>query len=554
MFAEDTVLILEDDLTTQVIITESLSAQDIKAVLASSLAEAEKLIEQTEIKLYLLDVHLPDGDSVALVKKLRLSRPLVPILIMTADYDLDRVSEFFDLGVRDFINKPIHPVLLASRVGSFIRNYVTEKALFEANEMYQKIAHEKEQEEGLAHYVYNHILDVHTSKIDGLDIAIRSSGRFCGDMILSAKAPNGNLIVMLADATGHGMAAALTIYPMVSTFSAMVSKGLSLGAILKELSAKHNQCIPQNRFVAAILLELSLSDNSIRVWNGGMPALLMFDKNGGLTKVTSKNLAIGILPDEIISTKMEVFELDKVSKMAMFSDGLIENKAIEGRNISFDEAYDIIATHLDDLQGLLGKMHDCEQFVNEFNDHDDMTLAVLDLERLKEELKQVEQEEELLPGSFAFDFVLTGASLNNDKFVFGLSELLASYGFNKEFCQKVFTVVTELLINAIDHGIFNIPSYLKEEDFIAYLSMREEKQSTIAASDKASIQIKWQEPTQTLDIFLSDSGNGYEFKSLNNDNESGDLAHGRGLKLVSFLSHSFKYDKYTNTTHVTLEY
>ena len=551
---ENKVLILEDDTSTRLIVSKSLAAQGIETVIVGTLAEAEAEVEKHSIALFLLDVHLPDGDSTELVRKLRISHPLVPVLVMTGDYEQNRVSEFFDLGVRDFIRKPVHPILLASRVRSFIRNYATERALFEANEMYQRIAHEKEQEEELAHYVYNHILDVHTSKIDGLDVAIRSSGRFCGDMILSAKAPNGNLVVMLADATGHGMAAALTIYPMASTFSAMVSKGLSLGAILKELSTKHNQCIPQNRFVAAILIELSPAENSIRVWNGGMPSLLMFGNDGEFTKVSSKNLAIGILPDELISTKMEVFELDKVRKMAMFSDGLIENKAIGGRNISFDEAYDIIATHLDDPQGLLGKMHDCEQFVNEFNDHDDMTLAVLDLERLKEELKQVEQEEEALPGSFEFDFVLTGASLNNDKFVFGLSELLASYVFNKEFCQKVFTVVTELLVNAVDHGIFNIPSNLKEEDFIAYLSMREEKQSTIAASDKVSIQVKWQEPTQTLEIFLSDSGNGYELNSINNDNELDDLAYGRGLKLITSLSHSFDYDEHTNTTHVTLEY
>lgn len=551
---ENKVLILEDDTSTRLIVSKSLADQGIETIMVGTLAEAETEVDRHNIALFLLDVHLPDGDSTGLVRKLRISHPLVPVLVMTGDYEQNRVSEFFDLGVRDFIRKPVHPILLASRVRSFIRNYATERALFEANEMYQRIAHEKEQEEELAHYVYSHILEVHTSTIEGLDVAVRSSGRFCGDMILSAKAPNGNLIVMLADATGHGMAAALTIYPMASTFSAMVSKGLSLGAILQELSAKHNQCIPQNRFVAAILIELSLSDNSIRVWNGGMPALLMFDKHGGLTKVTSKNLAIGILPDELISTKMEVFELDKVSKIAMFSDGLIENKAIAGHSISFDEAYEIIASQLDDPKGLLCQMHDCEQFVNEFNDHDDMTLAVLDLERLKEELKQVEQEEEVLPGSFDFDFVLTGASLNNDKFVFSLSELLASYGFNKAFCQKVFTVVTELLINAVDHGIFNIPSYLKEEDFIAYLSMREEKQTSIAPTDSVSLQVKWQEPSQTLEIHLSDSGNGYELNSINNENELDDLAYGRGLKLITSLSHSFYYDKQTNTTHVTLEY
>ena len=66
---------------------------------------------------------------------------------MTADHEHSRISEFFAAGVRDFIRKPIHPLLLASKVLSFIKAYETEKALFEANEVYQRITHEKEQEE-----------------------------------------------------------------------------------------------------------------------------------------------------------------------------------------------------------------------------------------------------------------------------------------------------------------------------------------------------------------------------------------------------------------------
>lgn len=552
MSSDNCVLILEDDVSTRLIVSKSLSAQGIETVAVTTIAEAEAVIPEHDIALFLLDVHLPDGESTALVRKLRVSHPLVPILIMTGDYEQNRVAEFFDLGVRDFINKPVHPILLASRVRSFIRNYATERALFDANEMYQRIAHEKEQEEELAHYVYNHILKVHTSKVDGLDTVIRSSGKFCGDMLLSAKAPNGNLIILLADATGHGMAAALTIYPMVSTFAAMVSKGLSLGAILKELSAKHNQCIPQNRFVAAVLLELSLVDNTIRIWNGGMPAVLMFDNDGSLTKVTSKHVAIGILPDDLVSTKMEVFELDKVSKMALFSDGLIENKVIDEHSLSFSEAYDVIAENLDDPNGLVEKMHEYENFANDLNDHDDMTLAVLDLSRLKNELKQVEEEYKPLPGAFSFGFELTGSALNNEKFTYDLIELLGSYGFHKDFCQKAFTVMTELFVNAVDHGVFNIPSKLKEEDFIAYLSVREEKQATISANDKVMVKLDWSDITHKLSISLSDSGPGYAIEKLKVLGD--DVAYGRGLKLITSLCHSFAYDQTTNTTHVTLEY
>lgn len=546
------VLILEDDTSTQLIVSKSLAAQGIETVIASTIAEAVSLIEEHEIALFLLDVNLPDGDSTGLVKELRESHPIVPIIIMTGDFEQSRVAEFFDLGVRDFVSKPVHPILLASRVRGFINNYANEKALYEANMVYQRIADEKEQEEELAHYVYNHILKVHTTKLDGLDVVIRSSGRFCGDMLLSAKAPNGNLIVMLADATGHGMAAALTIYPMVSTFSAMVHKGLSLGAILKELSSKHNQCIPQTRFVAAILIEIAPKDNILRVWNGGMPAVLMFDQSGEVKQVTSKNVAIGILPEDLVCTKMESFELNQINKLALFSDGLIENKAIDGRNIPFSEGYELITEHIDSPQELLSMMHGYEQFAEDSSDHDDMTLAVLDITRLKQELMQEEPQDVHYPGSFSFNFELLGAALNNEKFAFSLSDLLGTYGFNKAFCQSVFTVVTELFVNAVDHGIFNIPSYLKEEDFIAYLSIREQKQADVPENAKVVVNVNWDEPSKTMLIALGDSGDGYSQEDLQVTDD--DTAYGRGLKLIQSLCQSFTYDQNTNTTHVTLKY
>ena len=546
------VLILEDNATTRMVISKSLEEQGVDVVVACTLAEAETKLHDDSVNLYLLDVNLPDGESTRLIPKIRLMHPMVPILIMTADNEHSRVSEFFAAGVRDFIRKPIHPLLLASKVLSFIQAYETEKALFEANEVYQRITHEKEQEEQLAHYVYDHILMMHNTSVEGLSVAGRSSGKFCGDILVASKAPNGSLIVMLADATGHGMAAALTIYPMVSTFSAMVAKGLSLGAIIKELSVKHSQSIPQNRFVATILVEVSPSSDSIRIWSGGMPKVLVFGHNGEVVnKIAAQNMAIGILPCDMVSTKMEVLPLKDVKAMALFSDGLIENKVVNGEKISFDDAYQIIEDGIHDLDGLIEKLHGYEDFHTKSQDHDDMTLAYLDLPTIIGELREEESDRVPVSGDFKFHFDLAGAALNNEKFPFSLSEMLAGYGFKKDFCQRVFTVVTELFLNSVDHGLFGIASEVKENDFITYLSVREQAKLAIKLDAKVSVEVVWQESTQTLSLELSDSGEGYEVDTIEH---SEDAAYGRGLRLITSLSSSFYYDKNTNTTHVTLEY
>ena len=394
---------------------------------------------------------------------------------------------------------------------------------------------------------------MHNTPVSGVQVVERSSGRFCGDILVSSKAPNGNLIVMLADATGHGMAAALTIYPMVSTFSAMVSKGLSLGAIIKELSAKHSQSIPQNRFVATILIEVSPSSDTIRIWSGGMPKVLLFDHDGQLVgKVASQDMAIGILPADMVSTKMESLPLKNIGALALFSDGLIENKVVDGRKISFDEAYEMIAEGVSDLPSLVDRMHSYEDYINVSKDHDDITLAFLDIPQIVAELNASQEIHEPVLGDFNFRFELSGKSLNNERFPFSLSEMLSGYGFKKEFCQRVFTVVTELFLNSVDHGLFGISSDIKENDFIGYLTLRDEAKLAVGLDAKVCIAITWLEQTQTLTLALSDTGKGYTLDV--SEAGSSEAAYGRGLKLISTLSSSFHYDQNTNTTHVTLEY
>lgn len=547
------VLILEDDLSSQMIIAKSLQAKGIEVLTASTIAEAKSLVDTRDIILFLLDVHLPDGDSSDLVKYIRSKTDFIshPILIITGDQEESRISEFFDLGVKDFINKPVHPLLMASRVQSFINSFEMEQALLESNAKHQKIALEKEQEEALGCYVYSHILETYTSNIDGLEVVTKSSGKFCGDILLAAQSPNGNLIVLLGDATGHGMAAALTIYPMASTFTAMVNKGLSVGAILRELTAKHNQCIPNNRFVAAILLEVSISDNSLRIWNGGMPAALVFHQDGSVTRLKSRNMALGILTADEIQTKVETLSLDTVTKIGVFSDGLIEDKEVAGRKISFDEAYSIIERNIASPKDTLELMYRYESGIQYKTDYDDLTLAVLDVATLKKSHQQVNDVPPALPGDFELSASFSGTALLNEEAAFKLSDLLASYSFGKEFTKKIFTVITELMVNALDHGILGIPSALKENDFVAYLTARMERQSQVSDQDNVALTLKWSLSKKALEIVIVDSGAGYEPQEF--EQEDG-KAYGRGLTLIRSLSSDFKYVPQTNTTNVVIDF
>ena len=545
------VLLLEDNASTRLIVSKALQNKGIEVVLASTLEEVRQCFADDSIKLFLLDVHLPDGISDELIPQIRQLYPMAPILMITAEYDSAHMARLFDAGVKDFIQKPILPLLLSNKVQSFLDWSEVELALFRANENYLSIMQEKEQEEALAFFVYDHILHTHSHSIEGVNVATLSSGRFCGDILISAQSPNGNLIIMLGDATGHGMAAAITIYPMVVTFNAMVAKGLSTGAILRELSDKHSQTVPSNRFFACILIEICLSKNTVSIWNGGMPNVLIFDKNKQLIdKAPAKNMAIGILPTNDISTKFDTYPIENIGFISFFSDGLIESKYNNNKTLCFEDAYALIAECPTETEYTITRLRAMD--VSPMSNHDDMTLCCLDLGILRNKLSSSPVEKPFPKGNFAFNFELFGDALLNDSFTLKIIDLLESYGFSPSFCQRMFTVLTELIINSVDHGILNIQSSLKKTDFISYLDSRNAAISKLNNKQRITVTLSWNQLEKSLLLTVSDSGNGYQIKTetIKPDTQ----AYGRGLGIIDTLCNSLVYDQNTNTTLATLRY
>lgn len=76
-----------------------------------------------EIDLVLLDLVLPDLDGIAVIQQLQTCQQLrqVPVIMITAMQDPDKLRSAFDAGVTDYITKPINEVELLARVGSVLR-------------------------------------------------------------------------------------------------------------------------------------------------------------------------------------------------------------------------------------------------------------------------------------------------------------------------------------------------------------------------------------------------------------------------------------------------
>jgi DNA-binding NtrC family response regulator len=100
------VLVLEDELGFQTLLTEVLGGAGHEVVSAQSGAVALDLAAERPFDLLLVDNRMPGISGLEFLKRFRAIDPHAPVIIMTAYADVPVVVEAMRLGVVDFLVKP----------------------------------------------------------------------------------------------------------------------------------------------------------------------------------------------------------------------------------------------------------------------------------------------------------------------------------------------------------------------------------------------------------------------------------------------------------------
>ncbi len=116
------ILITEDDEKLNHGIRLALKGEDYFFFQCRTLAEARQVIRQQQLSLILLDVNLPDGSGIDLVRELRRDQNQTPIILITVNsMELDVVAGL-GAGANDYITKPFSLMVLRARVAVQLRD------------------------------------------------------------------------------------------------------------------------------------------------------------------------------------------------------------------------------------------------------------------------------------------------------------------------------------------------------------------------------------------------------------------------------------------------
>ena len=112
------ILLLEDDDALGRGIRMALETPDRTVVHCSTLIQTKDLLSNQHFELLILDINLPDGSGLDLLRALRQSGDRTPAVLLTAnDLELDEVTGL-EAGADDYITKPFSLAVLRARVNA----------------------------------------------------------------------------------------------------------------------------------------------------------------------------------------------------------------------------------------------------------------------------------------------------------------------------------------------------------------------------------------------------------------------------------------------------
>ena len=115
------ILLVEDELELAKSILIFLSANDFLPFHAKDLESARKLLRSENFAVVLLDLGLPDGDGMSLIKEIKNAKREIGLIIVSAQDVLEKKVRGLELGADDYLTKPFFFPELNARLKSVIR-------------------------------------------------------------------------------------------------------------------------------------------------------------------------------------------------------------------------------------------------------------------------------------------------------------------------------------------------------------------------------------------------------------------------------------------------
>lgn len=117
------ILLVEDDPGIGTAVQDQILAEGHCVDRVMTLADARTCLDSVAYDLVLLDLMLPDGGGLKLLRELRVGGSVTPVIILTARDRITERIEGLNAGADDYLVKPFDLDELSARIGAVARRY-----------------------------------------------------------------------------------------------------------------------------------------------------------------------------------------------------------------------------------------------------------------------------------------------------------------------------------------------------------------------------------------------------------------------------------------------
>ena len=100
------VLVVDDELEVRLVLGEFLTGRGYDVTVADSGVAALAVLDKAAPDVVLLDVAMPELDGIETLKRIVALHPNMPVIMVTANADVEITSKLLALGASDYIPKP----------------------------------------------------------------------------------------------------------------------------------------------------------------------------------------------------------------------------------------------------------------------------------------------------------------------------------------------------------------------------------------------------------------------------------------------------------------
>ncbi len=569
-----TALVVDDDATNRMVLKTFLKKEGFEIIEAENGEQAIERYRNGRPDIVFMDLMMPVMDGLEATRRIKSadSGNFTPVIFLTAMNEAATIVRCTEAGGDDFLNKPIDYLSLKAKIHAMER----------IRDMHRQISglnNRLYQQQSLAEHIFTNIISRKNVEFEQFHYILRPAELFSGDILLTACTPSREIHLLLADFTGHGLSAALGALPISEAFHAMTAKGFAIEEILTCLNDKLKRLLPANMFMAAQYVRISSTLDEISLCNCGMPDILILDRNRTRIKsrVNSRAMPLGIEGGFDFQKAITHYQAEYGDRIILASDGILEATNAAGEQFGqsrFEQALLNATVYNEgmDKQGFENTLHIFDSFCGDTLQADDISLVefpclacnlpVWDIESLLGSEKEdsntptahnmTREPPTDLPAELSL--LMNASNLRTLDPVPLLINQISQLAGRPVPRQNLFVILTELYVNALDHGLLELDSALKNsaEGFEQYFEEREKRLASLQSGHiRIHMRIRLHEKGGQLELELEDSGSGFDV----GDEEDGKNAlSGRGIMLVRQLCSSVTYHSSGNRVTVIYEW